>query len=529
MKARLLLVLTLAFLAVTSREPPWADAHVTYDTTQSLVDHFSLDVATQGGPPWFYAHRLGRKYGVFPLGNVVAMAPSYLAYKLLHHFSWIPDKPLFAFTCHLSPSLMMAGACVIFFALLRRRGASEGWALGLTFVLAFGTQLFIYARSPYSEALQTLAVMWLVERALSQAERPTLAGMGWLGVAAGLLLNSKLVYALILPPVVIYLLYMRRRALGDFLVKTPLAIVAFAELMLVLLLHNQVKTGSLWESGYQYKEGIFSGDLFAALYGFTLSTGKGALYYSPPLILGILGLRTAFKARRAETTFLLSIVSIVVLLNAKFRIWHADYCWGPRYLTCIIPIILLFAIPWLPAAMARGRERLRRWALGATLACALIVQLLGASLYWDHYIRILIAVKDQTGAYGWFTEHLSHGHFIPEFSPIRGHAWMLSHLVRNDPELDRDAPWKSVIPQPANLTDAWSRMRLDWWLLDWPDPPVKEGGWPGAGYLGLAVLVDALALASSGLKRRYLTTASADDTVHAAYGPKRAYLDSRVQ
>ena len=52
MKLRLFVFFAVVFLALTSREPPWADAHVTYDTTQSLIDHFSLDVHTEGGPPW---------------------------------------------------------------------------------------------------------------------------------------------------------------------------------------------------------------------------------------------------------------------------------------------------------------------------------------------------------------------------------------------------------------------------------------------------------------------------------------------
>jgi hypothetical protein len=377
----------------------------------------------------------------------------------------------------------------------------------LTLLLAFGTQLFIYARSPYSEALQTLAMIWLVERALSQAERPTLAGMGWLGVAAGLLLNSKLVYALVLPPVAIYLMWRRRRALGDLLAKSPLGLIAFAELMLALLLHNHVKTGSYWESGYQYKDGVFSGDLGAALYGFAFSTGKSVLWYSPAILLGLLGIRESWRRRRAETVFIVSIIAIVVLFNAKFRIWHADYCWGPRYLTPIVPLFLLLAVPWLPDALARGRVALRRFAVGALAAGALTVQLLGASFYWDHYIRILIGVKDQTGAAGWFQEHLSHGHFIPEFSPLRGHAWMLSHLLRNDPDLDRDAPWKAVIPQPANLSEYWNRMRLDWWVLEFveqPPPPFAppQPVFRGAGLLMLALLVDGAVLAGGAVRRR---------------------------
>ena len=111
--------------------------------------------------------------------------------------------------------------------------------------------------------------------------------------------------------------------------------------------------------------------------------------------------------------------------------------------------------------------RLRRWAFGALVAAGVAVQLLGASIYWDHYIRALIAVKDQTGAGGWFQEHLSHGHYIPAFSPLRGQWWLLRHLVHDDPELDHDAPWKSIVPYPANMSDTWTRERLDWWLLEY--------------------------------------------------------------
>src|SRR5207248_2024805 len=97
-----------------------------------------------------------------------------------------------------------------------------------------------------------------------------------------------------------------------------------------------------------------------------------------------------------------------------------------------------------------------------------------------HYIRILTAVKDQTGAVGWFLENLSHAHYIPSFSPLRGQWWLLRHLANSDPDLDRDAPWKSVVPQPASFEDVWRRLRPDWWLLDWtqdgPDRSPKAGG-----------------------------------------------------
>jgi hypothetical protein len=306
-------------------------------------------------------------------------------------------------------------------------------------------------------------------------ERPTTAGIGWLAVAAGVLVNSKLVNVLFLPFVAWYVIDRahRRGELARVWRALPLALVVFGELMALALWHNRLKTGSLFDSGYQIPNGVFSGDLFAGLYGLLLSTGKSAFLYSPPLILAVLGARTAWQRRRAETAFLAAILGVSLVFNAKFRHWHADYCWGPRHLTALTPIALLLAFPWLPEALARGRVRLRKAALGALIAAGVAVQLLGASIYWDHYIRVLISVKDQTGAWGWYKEHLSHGHYIPAFSPLRGQWWLLSHLVRNDPDLDRDAPWKSVMPYPANLSETWTRTRLDWWLLEFAQSDAK--------------------------------------------------------
>ncbi|HEX6838266.1 MAG TPA: hypothetical protein VF334_16935 [Polyangia bacterium] len=474
---RIFLFLFCAFMLLTSREPPWADAHVVYDTTENFVDNAALDVRLESGPPWFYAHRNGKKYGVFPLGNVIAMVPSYVTYKLVTKlFKSLPDKPIYALAAHVAPSLMMAAACALFFVVARRRGLSRGWATGATMIVAFATLTFVYARSPYSEALQTLVLMWLVERTLAMGERPTTAGIGWLAVAAGVLVNSKLVNVLFLPFVAWYVIdrAYRRRELDRIWRALPLALFVFAEFSALLLWHNYMKTGSLFDSGYQIKNGVFSGDLFAGLYGLLLSTGKSAFLYSPPLILAVLGARTAWQRRRAETAFLVVIIAVSLLFNAKFRHWHADYCWGPRHLTAVTPMTMLLAFPWLPEALQRGRVRLRKLAFAGLVAWGVHTQLLGASIYWDHYIRALIAVKDQTGAGGWFQEHLSHGHYIPAFSPLRGQRWLLHHLVHDDPDLDRDAPWKSIVPFPSNTSETWTRIRLDWWLLEFVQGDTKR-------------------------------------------------------
>jgi hypothetical protein len=504
---RVFLFFSLAFLLTTSREPPWADAHVVYDTTENLVDNFQLDVRLTGGSPWFYAVRDGRRYGVFPLGNVIAMVPSYLVEKSLRWIPWLPSKPLSAFCAHISPALLMAGACALLFTLLRRRGMTPGWSFGGAAIFGFATLGFIYARVPYSEALQTIALLWLVERTFAQGESPTVAGLAWLGVSAGVLINSKLVYALVLPFVVAYLVaaWRRQGLLRRGLFSSLLGVFAFAQFVAVALWHNRIKTGSFWTSGYQIPEGIFSGDLGAGVYGFLFSTGKSVFLYAPPVIFGLLGLPRALRFRRADAMLIVAICVVCILFNAKFRHWHADYCWGPRHLVSLMPLVILLAFPWLPEFVSRGRTWLRRMVVSSIVAAGVVVQLLGASIYWDHYIRVLIAVKDQTGASGWFTENLSHGHYIPSFSPLAGQTWMLKHLVTLDPDLDRDAPWKSVIGAPADLTDAWNRLRVDWWPLEWAD----ANGVPApAGGVIFTFLAVGFGFSAVGLRRRIRSASS---------------------
>jgi hypothetical protein len=494
----LFLILGSLFLLSTSREPPWADAHVVYDTAQALVDRHALDI-TLDGPPQFFAHHHGKKYGVFPLGNVVAMVPSYLAFRLLLPTRLFPPQPLAVLCSHLSPALLMAGAAVVLYRLARRRGAGPRFAALLALSLGLSTVCFCYGRVAYSEALQALLLLLLCEATLRAGEAAVQgAPLRWLlpvqvGLYAGALLNSKLVNVLLLPLVPAYLLAVvfcaaqrqlvaagqpsRLRAAGRttwrLLGPFALALLSFAPLLALALWHNRLKTGSIWDTGYQINQGVFSGDLLPGLHGFLLAPGKNLFLHSPPLLLLLVpaALRTAWQRQRGSTALLGGLFLVGLLWNAKFRSWHGDYCWGPRHLVPFIPLALLLLVPWLPAALHRGRQRLRRWLLALLLASGLVVQLIGASFYWDHYIRMLIAIKDQTGASGWYQEQLGHAHYMPQFAPLRGHLWLLGHKLSGDSDLNRDAPWKLLVPQRVNLDQQFRDLRFDWWLLDFRHQP----------------------------------------------------------
>ncbi len=498
MQLRLFLLLTSLSMALASREPPWGDAHVVYDTSANLVEHGRLDV-TLGGPPQFYTFRNGKKFGVFPLGNVIAMVPGYLLYKALAALPGAPTQLLYNYTCHLPPALLMAGACLLLVSIARRLGGSTRSATGIALAAGTTTILFVYARSPFSEALQTFAFTWVVDRTLALEEQLGARQGAWLGVALGLLFNTKLVYALVLPIPPLYLLYCHRQA-GRHLV-TPIC-AALAPLLLLSGLavgHNYWKTGSLLDTGYQIPHGVFSGDAYAAFHGYFFSTGKSVFLYSPLLLLAVLAGPSFYRAEQRRSLFLLVLTGTVVLANAKFRHWHADYCWGPRLLVPLLPTWLAPVPRWLSGALDRGHAQLRTLGLGLLLGTGLFVQLLGSAFYWDHYIRIAIAVKDQTGADGWYGEDLHHCHFIPQFSPLVGHAWMLRHTLLGDDDILADAPWSRVTTGKVSLAGEWRATRPDLWAFDWFDRKSGARRW-GAGLLALLSSLGAWSL--FGLDRR---------------------------
>jgi hypothetical protein len=498
-KLRLFVLLSALYLLFASREQPWGDARVVYETTQNLVENFRIDVDPHG-PVQFYVKRkktddekraelqkrwdkAGKKaqvrpqdvpkadefysFGVFPLGNVVAMAPGYLAYKLFAKFPNAPNELLFRYTSHLPTSLLVAGACVLFFSLCRRQGASERAAFWLSLALGTTTVLVIYARSPFSEALQTLAFTWVVERAFAVGDKLTKRGAFFLGTACGLLFNTKLVYAISIPVVPIYIILRHRREWRKLLPALAAAAIPMLLLSSLALYHNWYKTRTLFDTGYNIPGGVFSGDAYAALVGFFFSTGKSIFLYSPLLVLGVIAWPHFFRTHRPRALFLLALSAVVVLGNAKFRYWHADYCWGPRLLVPLTPAWVLPAADWIGPALARGRQKLRAIGVGALVGAGLYVQLLGASFYWDHYIRIAIAVKDQTGASGWYGEDLHHCHFIPQFSPLVGHAWLLRHRLLSDDDILADAPWRRVVAGNVNVANEFGASRIDLWQLDW--------------------------------------------------------------
>src|SRR5262249_23548020 len=62
-------------------------------------------------------------------------------------------------------------------------------------------------------------------------------------------------------------------------------------------------------------------------------------------------------------------------------------------------------------------------------------------------------------------------HWLPQFQPIAGHAWLLRHVPYDDPweVAERDAPWQlDGVRIRAPAAASWYESTvIDWWPLGW--------------------------------------------------------------
>lgn len=484
MKLRLFCFLTCLYLLIGSREPPWADARVMYETAVAIVDRQKLSLDLDA-PAFFFAYKDGKKYGLYPMGNTLAIIPSRVLYHALAAIPGAPHTLLVILTSHLSSTLAAAGCCVLFFALLERQRISRRTALLLTLALGTQTILVIYARVAYSEALQAFLFIWITGLAFRLAEKPTRGVAAAAGFAVGWLITTKAINVLPVGVALLWLVWHLRkqpRALAQTIGFAALACLPWAILTMIL---NRIKTGSFFDTGYTTAGGapVFSGQFYPAVIGYFLSPGKSIYFYSPVLILGLLGARSYLRTHRPQAILVFAMIAALLLPHLKFPAWPGGWVWGPRYAVALTPLFLLPAAHWLDQWLGRGLGRVRTAALGLLATASAGVQLVGCAFFWDFYIRMVLAMRAAVEEPLLYISTV----FVPHLSPIVMHTWLAWHKLMGAVKFPADPPFRTVIHAvPTAAMDGHFRaLRFDFWFLQW-FAPSGNARW-GAALLALLV------------------------------------------
>lgn len=491
------------YMFTSSREVAWGDARSMWELANKL-----LDGEIHVNHPWpdDMKPQDGKFYSIAPIGTAIVHVPGAVIAQIGHWYSPRHDALVKPLAIHVGPSLMGALSCLLFFWLLLDLGVRRRTASTCTAILAVATTLWVYARMPYSEILQVACFLGLFRAVLRVADKPTRREALWFGVWAGCLFNAKYVFAAAIIGGAIVIAWTLRKRRAELAVVAKWAAVTGTPFLVLALVYNEARWGSIFKSGYEpYLDAYFGGSMFDGAWGMLASPNKSAFLYSPPLVLAMLALPRAVRAMPRLGFAMLAMVVPVFLIYCTYRSWSGDYAWGPRFFVWAVPVLLVPLAWWIDHPGRLGRlSRWRTVVLGAVVAAGVTVQLLGSALYWDHFIRISIDVKNQwlgqPNRKGAYIQERGRGHcdscfedtyellWTPAFQPIRGHWWLVKSLWREDDakSAQADAPWRTYTTLEMRIPESYARARIDWWGLLW----IKDAKhtWREGMAIGLALL-----------------------------------------
>lgn len=345
----------------------------------SLMMDSVLDVARVGFaephavPFWMMRSPSGAYVSSYPLVTPVLVTPLYApAVAALRLSGWRRDQLAYAGALmeKLSASAVAAVTVGLLFLLLRRRLEPRPAVL-LTIAFAFGSSTWVTSSQALWQhgATQLLSCVAL----LALTREPSAAGLAVAGIACGLIpFNRPPDLPIALALGVVALLATRLRS-WPFVASAIAAAIPFAILNVVM--HGHVGGGYV---RFVTVENFFHGSFTVGLAGLLVSPAKGLFFFSPFLLLLVVlrlrRLKPGDGYGRLDVALLLAVIATLALLaKGDFR---AGYCYGPRFLTGILP-----ALFWLLAPAMRDLSRATRGIFVAGVAVGVGMQAVGAFCY----------------------------------------------------------------------------------------------------------------------------------------------------
>lgn len=352
-----LLVLAVALLLLLSSLNSQDDVYK-YGVSESLLLRGSLQLP----PPQL---DLGSPYSRYALGHSITTLPLLTAGLLLERLLDAPVGIRQLIVMLLNP-IMAALAVMLLHCCARRLGGDQKVAVAVCLSYFFATFAITYFIGSTTEPLLTVLLLFSFYAMLRVFDPVEPTPRRWLlvaGCALGYMVFCK--EETVLPVAVFSLWWLLRRSLGlrqaarqrgraaaTILFEGVRLAGPIATFLLADLAYNYARTGGLFNNGYT-KANIVSFDtpLLVGLYGLLFSTGRGLLWFAPPVIVAFWATSTFLRRWRWEGGLILSLFSVGLIFYSLYYYWAGGVAWGPRFL-----------LPYLPLLMLMTSATLQQWA-----------------------------------------------------------------------------------------------------------------------------------------------------------------------
>ena len=387
----------------------------------------------------------------------------------------------------LSP-ILGAAIAPLLFAFYLELGSSLGIALFWTLVSSLGTYVWAISTSSFDNAQHAFFVLAAVYLGyLSQRrKRPLLALLG--GTMGAILVLYQEYFVLVVPALALSAIDWKAVP-GPILVAQPgerwtqrlvtflrdkefrlramlrkawqqaglerASCVRYALFLLGLAMgcaatfsYNFLRFGVLFFNGREHQPNPHPmiGDFLSGFLTLTISQGKGVIFYSPVIVLGFIGIRPLWRRLPAIAATVIATTAILLGFVSCVAFPGGDWCWGPRYLTVLLPLWAL-AFPEMP------RFRLKRALVAVLLLLGAVSNGLGLAVEHQRFFFEL-GLEDYFWAWEpWFymrhsallahiNEVLAFRHGLPpeatRFNSLRLPNWTTHCLLGPPPNFPRE-------------------------------------------------------------------------------------------
>ena len=383
------------------------------------------------------------KYGsMLAVAYVLPMAVEWFVEGELPVFS-SPRRPLYLNGFNILLTLLTAASLYR----TARRFGTQAWVSAVFVSLCFyTTYLWNYLRAQNSDIFQLLLFCWAFSAFLDVVDARARGTTSWalarMWLACAALMLTKTSYVFV-GPIFASALFVDRASRGF----GSLVASAWAEARLhampavlaagVLAIHNWIKFGAPWASGYHvWRPHIvnpFAGDLPQALFELCFSARWGVPALFPVLLLAIPWIVPWARREPIRYGAVVAIAGFYTLFLGSVISWRGEMAYGPRYWIFVLPLLVLPAVDTI-AWLAR-----RNWTSRLTLVAVIV--LLGAS------IRDQLAVNRHSFFAAYYVLGPLENHMTveaAEFFVDHSFGYVLRHLERAFPEL---AWWQNMQPK----------------------------------------------------------------------------------
>lgn len=293
------------------------------NVAESLVTRHDVTVA----PGLGVSGRDGRTYSSwYPLQSFLACPLVAIAVPV-SRAAHVPLHFVAAVFAGLLPVVFSALTVALVALIALELGSSPGSAKRAALCFAFGTIAVAYHRTFYAEPLLMLLVTAGLYFAFQQTPRSVLAA----SACALLAVLAKPTGILVGPILAAYLL---AKPIVPLRLRLAPGLGALCGLLLYMA-YNWLRFANPLTFGQPFSFSILSVPVGTA--GLLVSPSRGLLWYCPPVVLAVWGLRKAMRQRRWEALSLVALFIAFLALHSLWAAWAGGWSWGPRFLLPVLP------------------------------------------------------------------------------------------------------------------------------------------------------------------------------------------------